>query len=114
MIQARGGRPFESGVVPTGFWLGITIGRITLGFVTGRVGERVAIAGYLIISIALQLIFWLVPRFIVSAIAVSFLGFFLGPLFPGAIAISTKLLPKHLHTSSVGFSSALGGGGAAV
>ena len=79
-----------------------------------RSSWRTRISIYLMISIALQLIFWFVPHFIVSAIAISFLGFFLGPLFPGAIAISTKLLPKHLHTSSVGFSCALGGGGAAV
>lgn len=114
MIEAREGRPFESGIVPTGFWLGITIGRVTLGFVTARVGERLAIAIYLVVSMGLQLVFWLVPQFIVSAIAVSFIGYFIGPLFPGAIAIAAKLLPKHLHTASIGFSSALGGGGAAV
>ncbi len=33
----------------------------------------------------LELLFWLVPRFHVSAVAVAFLGFFLGPLFPAAI-----------------------------
>ena len=114
MMQARGGQPFQSGLVPTGFWLGITIGRVTLGFVTARLGERLAIAIYLLIAIGLQIVFWLVPAFIVSAIAISFIGFFIGPLFPGAIVIATKLLPKHLHTSSIGFSTALGGGGAAV
>lgn len=37
------------------------------------------------LSIALELFFWLVPQYIVSAIAVAFLGFFLGPLYPAAI-----------------------------
>lgn len=114
MIEARHGKPFESGVVPTGFWLGITLGRITLGFLTARLGVRLATSFYLAITIGLELVFWLVPNFVVSAIAVAFLGYFAGPLFPSAIAASTQLLPKHLHTSSVGLSSALGGGGAAV
>lgn len=62
----------------------------------------------------LQLVFWLVPQFYVSAIAVSLQGFFLGPLFPAAVAASTKLLPPYLHVSAIGFSAAMGGGGAAI
>lgn len=62
----------------------------------------------------LELLFWLVPRFIVSAIAVAFLGFFLGPLFPAAIVATTKLLPKHLHVAAIGFAAAFGGGGGAL
>ncbi|KAF5864203.1 hypothetical protein ETB97_008409 [Aspergillus alliaceus] len=77
-------------------------------------GERMAITIYLAISIALQLVFWLVPKFIVSAVAVSLLGFFTGPLFPGAIVVAAKLLPKHLHTPGIGLASALAGGGAAI
>lgn len=62
----------------------------------------------------LQLLFWLVPQFYVSAIAVALEGFFLGPLFPGAVVAATKSLPKHLHTSAIGFTVAFGGSGAAV
>jgi fucose permease len=61
-----------------------------------------------------ELIFWLVPQFYVSAVAIAIQGFFLGPLFPAAIVAATKLLPKHLHVSSIGFAAALGGAGAAV
>jgi fucose permease len=63
---------------------------------------------------ALELIFWLVPQFIVSAVAVSLQGFFLGPLFPAAIVAMSKLLPRHLHVGAIGFSAALGGSGAAI
>ena len=63
---------------------------------------------------ALELIFWLVPQFYVSAVAVGLQGFFLGPLFPAAMVVATKLLPRHLHVSAVGFAAAFGGGGAAV
>jgi fucose permease len=69
---------------------------------------------YLPIAMALELVFWLVPHFYVSAVAVALQGFFLGPLFPAAIVAATKLLPRHLHVPSIGFAAALGGAGAAV
>ncbi|PYH34707.1 MFS transporter [Aspergillus neoniger CBS 115656] len=114
MVQVRHGEPYESGLIPTGFWAGVTVGRLVLGFVNDRLGERIAISIYLAISIALELIFWLVPQFIVSAVAVSLLGFFTGPLFPAAIVVAAKLLPKHLHTPGIGLASALAGGGGAI
>lgn len=46
--------------------------------------------------------------------AVSIEGFFLGPLFPAVVVVMTKLLPKHLHVTSIGFVAAFGGAGAAV
>lgn len=146
MANQRGGEPFASGMVATGFWLGIALGRVVLGFVTPRVGEKLAIMvsvqpsqllahisppktfelcswiltetpphqAYLIAAMALQLLFWLVPEFYVSAIAVSLVGFFLGPLFPAAVVTTSKVLPPYLHVSAIGFAAALGGGGAAV
>ena len=69
---------------------------------------------YLPLTMALELLFWLVPSFYVSAVAVSFQGFFLGPLFPAAIVVATKLLPRHLHVSAIGFAAAFGGSGAAI
>ncbi|KAL2820087.1 major facilitator superfamily domain-containing protein [Aspergillus granulosus] len=114
MMQVRNGGAVESGLIPTGFWAGITAGRIVLGFVNERIGERLAVIIYLVLSIALQLVFWLVPQFVVSAVAVSLIGFFTGPLFPAAVTTAAKLLPKHLHTPSIGLISAMGGSGAAV
>jgi fucose permease len=63
---------------------------------------------------ALELVFWLAPQFYVSAIAIAFQGFFLGPLFPAAVVAATKLLPRHLHVSAIGFAAAFGSSGAAV
>jgi fucose permease len=98
----------------TFFWLGLTFGRVFLGFVTGRIGEKLAIAVYLLSSIVLQLLYWLIPSFVASAVFVAFEGFFLGPMFPAAIVAATKLLPSDYHVSAIGFAAAFGGGGAAV
>jgi fucose permease len=43
MIKERHGSNFAAGMVGTGFWLGMTIGRVTLGFVTPRIGERISV-----------------------------------------------------------------------
>ncbi|KAK7932695.1 hypothetical protein PG985_003407 [Apiospora marii] len=146
MIQVRQGAEFASGMTAMGFWLGITVGRVVLGFVTPRLGEKLAISVstpfrssfsseddlssplslssatnlthtaqiYLPIVMALELLFWLVPQFIVSAVAVGLQGFFLGPLFPAAIVAMSKLLPRHLHVGAIGFAAAFGGSGAAI
>jgi fucose permease len=136
MLEVRDGEEFASGMTATGFWMGVTVGRIVLGFVTPKLGEKLAIAVslhfilhlvgpkrqnadwdekiYLPITMALELIFWLVPQFYVSAVAVSLQGFFLGPLFPAAIVVAMKLLPRHLHVSAIGFAAAFGGSGAAI
>jgi len=132
MIRVRQAGRFSSGMTATGFWLGLTVGRVVLGFVTGRIGEKLAIAVstgndqqptfhannisqiYLPISMGLELLFWLVPQFYVGAVSVGLLGFFLGPLFPAAMVACAKLLPKHLHVSSIGFAAAFGGSGGAI
>ncbi|EGO56826.1 hypothetical protein NEUTE1DRAFT_65672 [Neurospora tetrasperma FGSC 2508] len=114
MLKVRQAEPFDAGLTVTFFWLGLTVGRVVLGFITGRIGEKVAISVYLLLCIALQLLYWLVPSFVASAIFVSFLGFFLGPLFPAAIVAATKLLPPGYHVSAIGFAAAFGGGGAAI
>jgi fucose permease len=43
MIRVRKGSPFASGMAATGFWLGMTVGRVALGFVTPRIGERLSV-----------------------------------------------------------------------
>lgn len=63
---------------------------------------------------ALELVFWLVPNFNVSAVAVALQGVFIGPLFPTAITAVTRLLPEHLHVVVIGFVAALGGCGASL
>ncbi|KAF9638175.1 Major facilitator superfamily [Lasiodiplodia theobromae] len=114
MTRQRDGGDFESGMVATGFWIGITVGRVVLGFVTPRIGEKLAVAIYVPAAIGFQLLFWLVPQFVVSAVAVAIEGFFLGPLFPAVVVATTKLLPAHLHVSAIGFAAAFGGSGAAI
>ncbi|GAB1198334.1 hypothetical protein APSETT444_007653 [Aspergillus pseudonomiae] len=124
MMQIRNGEAFASSMTATGFWLGLTVGRVVLGFVTPRIGEKVSIVvRYMSYRLShrilptrywLGLVLWLVPNFYASAVAVALQGFFLGPFFPAVVVVATKLLPKSQHVSAIGFAAAFGGGGAAV
>ncbi|KAJ5113071.1 hypothetical protein N7456_001605 [Penicillium angulare] len=114
MTNVRHGSAFASGMTETGFWLGITVGRFVLGFVSPRLGQKLSIALYIILAMALELIFWLVPHFIVSAVSVALVGFFLGTIFPGVVVVATRLLPKDLHVAAIGFAAAFSMGGGAV
>lgn len=114
MLRVRNAEPFIAGLSSTLFWLGLTLGRVLLGFITGRIGEKLAITIYLLLTVALELLYWLVPNLAASATFVTMLGFFLGPLFPAAVVAATKLLPSDSHVPAIGFAAAFGGGGAAL
>ena len=118
MLRVRHASRHTSGVSATGFQAGQTLGRAALGLVTNRIaisdGSFRFMSIFLACAIALQLILWLVPDLVVSVVAVVLVGFFLGPLFPAGVVMVLKLLPNHLHVSSIGFATALGGVGGAV
>lgn len=44
MLQVRDGEPFASGMTATGFWLGMTVGRAVLGFVTPKIGVKLSVS----------------------------------------------------------------------
>ena len=114
MLEVRHADQFPAGMAAMGFWLGLTVGRLTLGFITGRIGEKVTITAYILLTIGLELMYWFIPKIIASSIIVAFMGFFLGPLFPGAVIAATKLLPSDFHISAIGFAASFGSAGAAL
>jgi fucose permease len=114
LIRERGGEASRVGYVASGFWGGLTAGRILLADITFRLGERRMIFVYLALALAVQLVFWFVPSLIANAVMISLLGFFIGPFFPTGISIGTKLLPKELHVGAIGFMSTIGQAGSAA
>ncbi|KAL4791481.1 major facilitator superfamily domain-containing protein [Aspergillus venezuelensis] len=116
MRNVRHGSDFASGLTSSGLWAGITVGRMALGFVTGRIFKNAkwAPVWYLLCALAMHLLFWLVPSFVASAVFAAFLGFFLGPIFPCVILCLSRLLPSHMRVSAVGICSAVGASGACV
>ena len=114
MLRVRNADSFDAGMASVGFWLGLTVGRATLGLLTPAIGVKLSLMIFIPLTMGLELVFWLVPQFHVSAVAIALQGFFLGPMFPCVILAVTELLPRHLHVSTIGFAAAFGGSGAAV
>ena len=62
----------------------------------------------------MELIVWLVPSLIGGAVAVSFVGLLLGPLYPIAMNHAGRILPPQLLTGSIGWIAGFGQAGSAI
>ncbi|EPQ52641.1 MFS general substrate transporter, partial [Gloeophyllum trabeum ATCC 11539] len=115
LINTRGGDPSKMGYAESGFWGGITVGRFVVSHLCFKYGERKAVFALLGGAIALEAIGWAVPSVIPDTVAIALVGVLLGPIYPCTMSVVTRILPKHLHVSSLSLISALGSsGGAAV
>ncbi|KAL1949088.1 hypothetical protein VTO73DRAFT_10894 [Trametes versicolor] len=113
VIQLRGGGP-SSGYISSGFFGGLTLGRVGLLWVNQKIGEQRAIYVYGILAIALELVIWLVPSLIGGGIAVSFVGVLLGPIYPIVMNHAARVLPPWLLTGCIGWIAGFGQAGSAL
>ena len=102
------------GYVTAGFFAGITIGRFTLSHLCHKIGEKLAVFLLILGTAACQLLVWLVPNIIGEAVAVSIVGLLLGPVYPSATVVFSRLLGRKLQMSSLSFIGAMGSSGGAV
>ncbi|KAJ2988064.1 hypothetical protein NUW58_g4173 [Xylaria curta] len=114
LTTVRGGKLSTVGYVPTGFYGGQLAGRLLLPEPTFRFGEQRMILIYSCICAALQLVFWLQPSIVGSAIALSFIGFFSGPFFATGMSVASKLFPRESQPAALGFIFVLAQAGGAI
>lgn len=91
MQKRRNASAIVGSAVATGFWGGMTVGRLFLSLVTVRLGEFWAMFLYIGITIALELVFWLVPNLVVSAVAAALIGVAMG-------MFSSQILCRIVHS----------------
>ncbi|KAI8657040.1 MFS domain-containing protein [Fusarium sp. Ph1] len=103
LVAVRDGDINQMGFVPAGFSGGSLLGRLFLAEPTHRFGVRRMIFGFTIISIGLQVLFWLVPNIIAASIAISLLGFFMGPYFATGISVGSKLFAPRIRSTALSF-----------
>ncbi|KAI0694037.1 major facilitator superfamily domain-containing protein [Cytidiella melzeri] len=112
IINVRGGGS-NSGYISSGFFGGVALGRLALLWVTKMLGDRNAVFLYILIAIGLEAVVWRVPSLVGDAVAVSLVGFFLGPLYPIVISHAGKILPHWLFAGAVGWIAGFGQAGSA-
>jgi fucose permease len=98
----------------SGYWLGLTLGRIALGRVGDRLGSRRLINLCLAGVVVGVLLVWVAPIGAVAALGLWLTGFSLGPIFPTTIAVISELVAPRLQQSAIGFAASLGSMGAAA
>ncbi|KAF1841261.1 MFS general substrate transporter [Cucurbitaria berberidis CBS 394.84] len=114
LIKYRNGDPAKVGYVTAGFWGGITLGRFVLTHAAPKIGEKRYVVILTLGTVVLQLLAWLTPNLIGNAVAVSLLGLLLGPVYPCAQTIFSRLMPRHIQTTAIGFIGGAGSSGGAV
>ncbi|KZT62088.1 MFS general substrate transporter [Calocera cornea HHB12733] len=113
ITQVRGAGP-SAGYISSGFWGGLTVGRLVLMWVNKKVGPRRAIFLYLVLAIAMEVFVWFVPSVIGDAIAIAGVGLVLGPFFPLVVGTGSQLLPRWLLAGSIGWIASVGQVGSAL
>ena len=114
LTEERHGSTLIMGWVVSGYWAGLTLGRLVLARVAQRVGEKRLIQGCLAGIIVGVLLVWLAPGGAISAIGLCLTGFSLGPIYPTTIALMSRLVSSRLLPSAIGFLASLGSMGAAL
>lgn len=112
VIEVRSGGA-SSGYISSGFFGGLTLGRVALLWVNKTVGERRVLFIYSLLAIGLELVVWLVPSLIGGAVAVSLVGVLLGPIYPIAMNHSGRVFPQWLLTGCIGWIAGIGQAGSA-
>lgn len=100
--------------VTSGFWAGITIGRLLLSHPAHLIGEKPFVYGATIGAAAFQLIVWCVPNVIGNAVALAIVGLLLGPIYPCATVIFSRNISHKDQFNGLSVISAFGSSGGAV
>ncbi len=114
LLQERHGQILFSGWMVSGYWIGLTLGRLLLGRVAQRIGNRRLIEACLSGVVVGMLLMWIIPQLAVASFALFITGFSLGPIFPTTIALISDTLPSRIVPSAIGFLASLGSMGGAL
>jgi fucose permease len=113
LTEARSINLLAAGQMVSGYWLGLTVGRLVLGPVAQRFGNVIVIQACLVGMGAGIALLWLGPGPWSAAGGLVLAGFSLGPIFPTMIAVMSTRVTQRLLPSAIGFMASLGAGGAA-
>lgn len=103
-----------SGGLVSGYWLGLTLGRLALAPLSSRISDQWLIRGCLMGVVAGVLLLWLVPLAVASAVGLWLTGFSLGPINPTATAMISNLIPPRVLLCAISLIAGIGSLGKAL
>ncbi|KAI8341306.1 major facilitator superfamily domain-containing protein [Chlamydoabsidia padenii] len=113
LVEGKHGDVISMGRVLSMYWASLAFGRIVLGYLSGKYGEKASVNVYTFLVLVGVICIWQVDDILVDSIVYIFIGALLGPMFPNAIALASKTLPKESHASAIGLIAGVGASGAA-
>jgi fucose permease len=102
LTEERGETVLRSGWLVSGYWFGLTLGRIILGKLSEWLTEQRLVQLCLAGLILGMMLVWLTPNVIVTAIGLWLAGVGLGPIYPTMIALMSHLVPTRILPSAIG------------
>ncbi|CAN3353775.1 bypass of stop codon protein 6 [Diutina catenulata] len=117
LLDYRHGNPSTMGYVASGFWGGLTIGRLVLTNVLSRcTGIRRGVFIVSILSIVFVVLAWVIPSVVAVAVLTCLAGIFIGPNYPLMVAFTTTegLIPRKIQVITITVMTAFGSSGGAL
>lgn len=103
------------GYVLSGFWGGLTFGRLVLTRpLHNAFGARKTIIVLAFMSIAFVILTWVVPSTMALGIFVSLAGVLIGPTYPLMVTVVSAMIPRKIQVVSLTIMTAFGSSGGAV
>lgn len=111
----RGNYNTSVGYVASGYWFGLTFGRLLVTpsahhYLGARNGNIILIT----LSILLVGLTWAIPSTVGEGICVSLAGIAIGPIYPLMITLVSHVVPRKIQVVSLVFASAFGYSGGAL
>lgn len=108
LVEERGQADLLAGYTVSGYWLGLTLGRFLISPAAGRIGlTPVGMTFGCLSGVGLAAaVTWLVPSAAAASVGLVLLGFFLGPIFPTAMAVVPRLTSARLVPTAIGVMNA--------
>ncbi|TVY38974.1 Bypass of stop codon protein [Lachnellula occidentalis] len=103
-----------SGYASAAFYCGLTSSRVMLLPLTAYITEKRAVAIYVVIALAMQVVIWTSMLFIVDFIAIATCGFVMGPIYPITVSLVTQATPHGYHPGALSLLACLGQSGGAL
>ncbi|KAJ2928860.1 hypothetical protein H1R20_g8167, partial [Candolleomyces eurysporus] len=111
LLTMRDANPKTVGYVTSGFFGGITIGRLIWGYYTPRGNILYKLA---LLTLVMQFLIWFVRSVVVNSVALSAIGLLYGPLFPACLSVANDMLPQDIRMVSMALISSSASIGCAV
>ncbi|MBW4523106.1 MAG: MFS transporter [Scytolyngbya sp. HA4215-MV1] len=100
-----------AGYSVSAYWLGLTVGRFSLGFFLQRLGGIRTITLSLSLLMISLLSWWLLPEQVIS---LPLMGFALAAIFPTTLWLIPQRVPEALVPAAIGFATSTASFGAAI